>query len=102
MYNKNTTKFVVDRYLHIVYNESDKIRGEGKMSEKTINQIVGANLKRLIKQSKYRTQENFAYESGIDLRRLNRWLNGSISNIEDICYLADILEIDFRSLFEEV
>ncbi len=71
------------------------------MSEKTINQIIGANLKRLIKKSKYRTQENFSFEFGIELRRLSRWLNGSISRIEDIVYMANALEVDFRSLFEE-
>ena len=71
------------------------------MSEKTINQIIGANLKRLIKKSKYRTQENFSFEFGIELRTLSRWLNGSISDIGDIIYMANALGVDFRSLFEE-
>lgn len=71
------------------------------MSEKTINQIVGANLKRLIKQSKYRTQENFAFEFGVELRTLSRWLNGAISDIGDIMEIANALGVDFRSLFEE-
>ena len=77
------------------------IKKEGKRSEKTINQIIGANLKRLIKKSKYRTQENFSFEFGIELRTLSRWLNGSISDIGDIIYMANALGVDFRSLFEE-
>ena len=35
------------------------------MEEKlSLNKIVGMNLKRIIRQSRYRTQEEFAYEYG--------------------------------------
>ena len=36
--------------------------------------VAGANLKRLIKNSKYKTQEEFAFEFGTDVRTVGRWI----------------------------
>ncbi|MBQ8428487.1 MAG: hypothetical protein IJX30_00090 [Clostridia bacterium] len=52
------------------------------MEEKlSLNKIVGMNLKRIIRQSRYRTQEEFAY--GYELRTVSRWLNGEIIIIDE-------------------
>ena len=45
------------------------------MEKKPLSKVVGANLKREIRQSRYRTQENFAVEFGAETRTVNRWLN---------------------------
>ena len=39
---------------------------------KDLGLVAGANLKRLIKNSKYKTQEEFAFEFGTDVRTVGR------------------------------
>ena len=62
------------------------------------SEMIGANLKRLIKESKYRTQENFAYAFGCDPRTLRRWLKDGIDSICDINRCATLLEVDVKAL----
>lgn len=60
------------------------------MEEKlSLNKIVGMNLKRIIRQSRYRTQEVFAYEYGYELRTVSRWLNGGLDSLETIEDVAE-------------
>ena len=42
---------------------------------KDLGFVAGANLKRLIKNSEYKTQEEFAFEFGTDVRTVGRWVN---------------------------
>ena len=42
---------------------------------KDLGLVAGANLKRLIKNSEYKTQEEFAFEFGTDVRTVGRWVN---------------------------
>ena len=51
---------------------------------KPLSEIVGENVKRLIKETKYRTQEDFAYAYGVETRTLSRWLNKGINNIDTL------------------
>ena len=59
---------------------------------------VGANLKRLIKESKYRTQEAFAAACHTDPRVVRRWIKEGVNSLENINYLAELLETDVMAL----
>ena len=59
---------------------------------------IGANLKRLIKESKYRTQENFAYDNFYDPRTVRRWGQKGIDNIATLNEIAKALEVDVTAL----
>ena len=58
---------------------------------------IGANFKRLIKESKYGTQEEFAEAAGCDVRTVRRWTQ-RLDSISNITYLATILEVDVMAL----
>lgn len=63
--------------------------------------VAGAKLKQLIKQSKYKTQEEFAFEFGIDVRTIGRWINrgiDSLSTIEQIAEFFGVAVSDILSL----
>ena len=75
---------------------------EGYMNnELSLSMIAGINLKRLIRSSKYRTQENFAYEFGAEIRTVSRWLNAGVKNIDTLEEIADFLEIDVFELLKK-
>ena len=63
--------------------------------------VAGANLKRLIKNSKYKTQEEFAFEFGTDVRTVGRWVNKGIKNLDTIQQIAEFFDIDVLTLFSE-
>lgn len=63
--------------------------------------VAGINLKNLIKASKYKTQEIFAYEFGAEIRTVSRWLNGGIKNIDTLEEIAEFLEVDVFELLKE-
>lgn len=64
------------------------------------SQIAGENVKRLIKQSHYRTQENFAYEFGADIRQVSRWLNIGITKIDTLQEIAEFFGVEITILLE--
>lgn len=55
--------------------------------------VAGAKLKQLIKQSKYKTQEEFAFEFGADVRTIGRWINRGIDSLSTIQKIADFFGI---------
>ena len=55
---------------------------------------IGENLKRLIKESEYRTQERFAEEAFVDVRTVRRWVQNGIDSISTVAMVADILDVD--------
>ena len=55
-----------------------------EQKRKDLGLVAGANLKRLIKESKYRTQEEFAFEFCTDVRTVGRWINRGIKNLDTI------------------
>lgn len=59
---------------------------------------IGENLKRLIKESEYRTQKAFADACFTDVRVVNRWIKGGIKNIDTISYIASVLKVDVMAL----
>ena len=59
---------------------------------------IGANLKRLIKESEYRTQEAFAEACYTDARVIRRWIKDGIKNIDTINFVAQTLNVDVMAL----
>jgi transcriptional regulator with XRE-family HTH domain len=70
-------------------------------NEISLSLIAGINLKRLIRSSKYMTQENFAYEFGAEIRTVSRWLNAGVKNIDTLEEIADFLEVDVFELLKK-
>lgn len=68
---------------------------------KYLSQIAGENLKRLIKNSDYGTQENFAYAFGAEIRTVSRWLNVGLKNLDTLQEIAEFLEVDAISLLKQ-
>ena len=62
------------------------------------SKTIGENLKRLIKNSPYKTQERFAEAFFCDVRTVRRWISGGIKDIETISDLAKHLDVDVREL----
>ena len=71
------------------------------MEKKPLSKIVGSNLKREIRQSRYRTQENFAFEFGAETRIVNRWLNVGLRDVDTAEEIAEFLDIETLGLFIE-
>ena len=63
--------------------------------------LAGANLKRLIKNSKYKTQEEFAFEFGTDVRTIGRWVNKGIKNLDTIQQIAAFFDVDALAFFSK-
>ena len=63
--------------------------------------VAGANLKRLIKNSKYKTQEEFAFEFCTDVRTVGRWVNKGIKNLDTIQQIAAFFGVDALAFFSE-
>lgn len=68
---------------------------------KDLGLVAGANLKRLIKNSKYKTQEEFAFEFGTDVRTVGRWIRGGINSIATIQQIAAFFGVDALAFFSE-
>lgn len=64
----------------------------------TSPKIVGENLKRLIKESEYRTQERFAEAVFADVTTVRRWLRNGIDEISTVLTVADVLGVDVTAL----
>ena len=68
---------------------------------KDLGLVAGANLKRLIKNSKYKTQEEFAFEFGTDVRTVGRWIRGGINSLATIQQIAAFIGVDALAFFSE-
>lgn len=68
---------------------------------KDLGLVAGANLKRLIKNSKYKTQEEFAFEFCTDVRTVGRWVNKGIKNLDTIQQIAAFFGVDALAFFSE-
>lgn len=69
-----------------------------KQTKMDLNLVVGANLKRAIKDSKWKTQARFAEAFGAEDRTVGRWCNQGIDKLSLIQQIADFLEIDVLTL----
>jgi hypothetical protein len=62
---------------------------------------AGKNLKNLIKESEYKTQENFAYEGiHVDPVTVRRWIAHGIKDVNTIQEIANIFGVDFMELLK--
>lgn len=69
------------------------------MDKKNLSEIVGINLKRLIKQSKFKTQEKFAIEGiKVDPATVRRWISQGIRDINTIYEISIVLEVSIKDL----
>ena len=60
---------------------------------------AGQKLRELINQN-YKTQEDFAYDFGADLRTINRYINTGINKLSVIQELAEYFSVDITYFFE--
>ena len=58
---------------------------------------IGSNLKHLIRESEYRTQEAFAEAVGADVRTVRRWVQ-KLDSISTVVYIAEVLDVDVMAL----
>lgn len=75
--------------------------GVAMAQEKLLSKIAGDNVKRLIKESDYQTQENFADLFGAEIRTVSRWLNGGIKNLDTLQEIASFLGVEVLELLQE-
>ena len=68
-----------------------------KQTFESLSQVAGANLKRLIRESKYGTQERFAEAYNTDARCIRRWISGGITKTDQLQEFADFFGV---SVFE--
>jgi AraC-like DNA-binding protein len=79
------------------------------MSAKLNPKKIGENLKRLIKESEYKTQAAFAKayaheyklsnkSRNVDARTVRRWVKDGMTKIDDIADAAKTLNVDVRAL----
>lgn len=71
------------------------------MDQKLLSEIVGTNVKRAISLSPYKTQEEFAYVFGTDIRNVSRWVNQGVKKIDTADEIAGFLEFETVNLFVE-
>lgn len=66
--------------------------------EKLLSKIAGENLKQVIKAN-YLSQADFAFDFGVEMRTLSRWLNNGITNIDTLQQITEFLQIEITDLF---
>lgn len=72
-----------------------------RSNEKRLGIIAGKNLKILIKNSDIKTQEKFAYNFGVDIRTVNRWINLGIDSLYTIQQIANFFDEDVFNILKE-
>lgn len=70
------------------------------MSMLSKEQIAGRYLRTLINEN-YDTQQDFAYDYGLKIRTVSRYINDGINKISVIQELADFFNVDFLDFFRE-
>ena len=68
---------------------------------KNLALIAGKNLRRLIEQSSCKTQEEFAFRFGTDVRTVGRWVNRGINSLVTLQQIALFFEVDPLVFFDE-
>ena len=69
-----------------------------KQTKTSLEKIVGANVQRAIKASKWKTQAKFAEAFGADERTVGRWCNQGIDKFSLLQQIADFLGVDVYAL----
>lgn len=69
--------------------------------ELSLAEKAGRNLKNLIKESEYKTQERFAFDGiRVDPVTVRRWIAHGIKDVNTIKEIADIFGVDFMELLK--
>lgn len=68
------------------------------MAVLSTKQIAGLRLRRLI-QENYSSQEEFAYDYGLEIRTVSRYINNGINKVDVIQELAEYFNIDVTEFF---
>ena len=72
------------------------------MKEKTLAEKIGTNLKTLIKESKFRTQDCFASEGmNVDPVTVRRWISKGIRDINTIYEISKVLDVSIEELIKK-
>jgi len=69
------------------------------MSQLPASQKAGRVLRELIRQH-YSSQEEFAYDYGLELRTVSRYINQGISKVDVVQELANFFAVDFSYFFK--
>ena len=70
------------------------------MTHLTLAKKAGKNLKNLIKNSKFKTQEEFAEAMFVDPSTVRRWIANGIRDLNLIEQIAVVFGIDFMELLK--
>ena len=70
------------------------------MSEINLALLAGEKLRNLIYEN-YDTQEDFAYDYGLDLRSVNRYINVGITKVTTIQELSEFFNVDYSYFFSK-
>lgn len=66
-----------------------------------ISERIGKNLKKLIKQSKFKTQDKFAVEGvNVDPVTVRRWIAHGIKDINTIYEISIVLDVSLEELLK--
>lgn len=65
------------------------------MSEMDAMKYAGEVLRKLIKDN-YKSQEDFAFEFGTDIRNVSRWINNGINKVSTLQELAERFNVPLK------
>lgn len=69
---------------------------------RSISERVGKNLKKLIKESKFKTQDRFAKDGiHVDPVTVRRWIAHGVRDVNTIEEISQILEVDIKELLKK-
>ena len=68
------------------------------MSELDLALCAGKRLRQLINEN-YSSQEEFAYDYGLEIRTVSRYINNGINKVNIIQELSDFFCVPFTSFF---
>ena len=59
---------------------------------------IGSNIKRLIKESHFKTQANFALACGKGIRTVGHWVQDGVDNTKIINLIVETLKVDVMDI----
>ena len=69
------------------------------MKDKTLAEQIGNNLKKLIKESRFKTQEKFANEGmNVDPVTVRRWISKGVRDVNTIFEISEVLDVPLEEL----
>lgn len=68
------------------------------MSDLDFALCAGKRLRQLIKEN-YSSQEEFAYDFGLEIRTVSRYINNGINKVSVVQELAEFFSVPFTSFF---